>query len=659
MKKSYLILAAAAIFAACSSDDGLTEQQAPQAAASDGSVQFDAYINRTTRSGWNGDVTTDALKEIVDDSKLGYYGFGVFGYYTDNNEYDLQATPNFMYNQQVKWNSSEWTYTPIKYWPNEFGSNAISEDADKVSFFAYAPYVPVTPATGKVADATWGITGLPRNSATGDPIVKYIGSFDVDHSIDLCWGVANGETWTKIQDGTAQTMTAGLPWLNVERPADATGVQKMKFTFKHALAKLNVTIDTYVDGVAPANVTETALTKVYVRSITFQGFAIKGALDLNNDVANKPKWLEYAGTNELVSEDVIIYDGRKDGKEGVAGAVATNEKVLGLNPTIISDDGNTQDGVTGTTKNLFRTSTGTEAASSAAIYVIPTGDPMYVTIEYDVETKDDNLANLLSDGTFYGSSVPNRISKEITFNGSNSLENGKQYLLKLHLGLNSVKFDAEVVEWDAVNNESDTDLPWNAPTYTAGTTSGVLELPASTTTYDFYVRNLTATSSVGGSFSDAVTACTVDPTTTPTSGIVKATITLDANTTVKNQTGTATITESGAGSSTTTVNVTQFAAALGLTATAANGSTDITLGLAAGLTSSGSNSVWEDDVTADATHIKVWKGDGLLIFGTDYTFDASNHKIVLTTAAATGETYKIQIQAGDAAAETISVTVPA
>lgn len=655
MKKTnyFILAAAAALFAACSSDDGLVVQQeiTPQSVG-DGSVQFDVYTNRTTRSGWRGDVTTTNLKDVTDATTLGYYGFGVFGYYTDNNEYDLQATPNFMYNQQIKWNSTNnaWEYTPIKYWPNEFGTTASSEDQDKVSFFAYAPYVAATPATGKVEDATWGITGLPRNSATGDPIVKYIGSFDVDHSIDLCWGVANGETWTKVLDGTAQTMTAGLPWLNVERPADATGNQKMKFTFKHALAKLNVTIDTYVDGVAPKDVNEPNLTKVYVRSITFQGFATKGALDLNNDDPNKPKWLEYAGTNELVSEDLVIFDGRKDGKEGVAGAVATNEKVLGLNPNIISDDGNTTTGVKGTPVNLFRTSSGTGAAGGDAIYVIPTDDPMSVTIEYDVETKDGNLANLLSDGTNYGSSIPNRISKEITFNGSNSLESGKQYVLKLHLGLNSVKIDAEVVDWDT-SVSSDTDLPWNAPTYAAGTTSGNLELPASTTTYDFYVRNLTKDAAVAGTFTDAVTACTVAPTTVPESGIVKATITLAANTTVLNKTGTATITETGAGSTTTTVNVKQVAAALGLTATATNGSTDIMLGYAPGLTSPWNN------VSNDADHIKVWKDDTALILGTDFTFDATNGKITLTTAASSPATYKIQIQAGDAAAETASAPV--
>ena len=60
---------------------------------------------------------------------------GIFAYYTGSNDLTISEKPNFMYNQEVKRSnaSSPWTYSPVKYWPNNPG--------DKLTFFAYAPYV--------------------------------------------------------------------------------------------------------------------------------------------------------------------------------------------------------------------------------------------------------------------------------------------------------------------------------------------------------------------------------------------------------------------------------------------------------------------------------------------------------------------------------------
>lgn len=457
MKTKYLIFAAAALaLVACNKQE--TKLQTPETTVQEIPVGFDAYTTRgVTKAGYAGELNTAALQA---------QGFGVFAYYTDNIEYDAQSLPNFMYNQEVTYAGSAWTYSPIKYWPNEYGSTAISDDVDKVSFFAYTPYVAVTPATGKVADPSFGITGMTRNSANGDPILKYVSSFDPAKSVDLCWGVVGdteATTWNIQQTGAAQSgLTAGFPWIDVQRPADPTAGQKLKFTFKHALSKLNVQID------ADPDITDHATTpavdnktKVYVRSITFTGFAIKGALNLNNkepNVANKAYWLDYAGVNELVTgEEVTIFDGRKDGKEGVVGAIASNEKTTGLNPVIISGDAATA-GVTSDPVNLFGKSGATPITLVEPVYVIPTGDAISVNIVYDVETEDANLPTVLSDGKTYGSSIENSIRKNIT--PIAKFENGKAYTLKLHLGLNSVKFDAAVTDWVDVTAE-DAYLPAN------------------------------------------------------------------------------------------------------------------------------------------------------------------------------------------------------
>lgn len=459
-KKIFFFAAAAAMMAACSSNDSLDQVQAQQPESAQVPVAFDAYTPRgVTRAGYAGEMTTS-----TGTNNLQTEGFGVFGYYTNNTSYDDTSIPNFMYNQQVS--TASWTYDPVKYWPNEYGANALADEIDKLTFFAYAPYVAVVPSTGKLTaaadDQTWGITGLTKNTAAGDPLVKYIVNFDASKSVDLCWGtVADDATytsWAKTNGGN-QTLTAGLPWLDVERPAGvlSSTTQKVKFDFKHATSKLNVQIAYYADKEdnSSSEVIDATDTKIYVRSITFKGFATKGALNLNNTTAGKALWMSYNGNDDLESgESVTIYDGRKDGKEGVNGATATNEKITGLNSAIIQGDVATT-GVTNSLQNLF-----TGAAITTPIYVIPTGEAVEVEIVYDVETIDTNLSGYLSDGSTHGSTIENRIKKVITFGTANEFENGKAYTLKLYLGMNSVKFDAKVTDWvDA--SEGTADLPAN------------------------------------------------------------------------------------------------------------------------------------------------------------------------------------------------------
>lgn len=454
MKKNLFLFAAlATMIASCSSSDEVSK--APVNNNAD-AISFDVYAQRaTTRAGVAGDLTTDALKTGTHKDA----GFGVFAYYTDNNTYDAFATPNFMYNQQVKWVGDAWTYSPVKYWPNEYGSTAWSDDADQVSFFAYAPWVEVTPSTGVVkTDQTEGITAMTKNSATGDPLVKYVAVLDPAKCVDLCWGVANpnpGTTdgkvaWALQNGGDDQKFDAGLPFLNVKHP---TTTGKMQFYFQHALSQLNVQVDAYVDGTNATNALD-ANTKIYIRSITFTGIATKGALNLNNTQAAKAQWLDYAGSNDLTAEEYTIYDGRKDGKEGYADGTQSNEKVTGLNTNLIQQGTTTiTSGVTNTAVNLFNSATLT-----APIMIIPTGEAMTVTIVYDVETEDPSLATYLSDGKTHGSSVENRITATNVFG---LLENGKKYTLKLHLGMNSVKFDADVTAWTSAGDDINSNMPGN------------------------------------------------------------------------------------------------------------------------------------------------------------------------------------------------------
>ncbi|MBR4380201.1 MAG: hypothetical protein IKP48_02990 [Bacteroidaceae bacterium] len=437
MKNKLFVLAAFAIaLSSCSKESETLVDSTPiskdnTAVTTQQPVLFGAYVNRAvTRAGAEGVLTTNGTG--VGQVSLESEGFGVFAYYTDDDLYSPIYQPNFMYNTKVsKSTATDWTYAPVRYWPNEFGSDASSEGVDRLSFFAYAPWVQVTPNTGIVTgDNTYGIVGLSRNAATGDPFVKYYSSLDPAKQVDFSWAV---------------------PQINMVKP-NVTDVVNMQFN--HALAALNVQVDAMIDESTPVNNTLDANTKIYVRSVTFEGLVTKGSFNLNS---TKATWYDLAGANYIDGGSVTVYDGRTNGKEGQS--ESANESPVGLNPVVVQSQpysGTPTAGVTNTAVNLFAGTT-----ADAPLYVIPSGQPLNVTIVYDVETATDELAGYLSDGETHGTSVENKITKAISFGTSNKLEAGKLYKLTLHLGMTSVKFDATVAEWDESTAGSSADLPQN------------------------------------------------------------------------------------------------------------------------------------------------------------------------------------------------------
>ena len=376
-------------------------------------VSFDAYLSRglVTRSGYSGELGIADLQSE---------GFGVFGYHTVNAPYNAAGLPDFMYNTKVDNPSgSAWTYSPVKYWPNQDTEDAV----DRVSFFAYAPYVDVDPDSGAPSggdDASAGITWLSRFTDAGDPLVGYRTSFTPSSCVDLCWG---------------------SPRVDVRRP---TVAQKVDFTFRHALSALNVQVDAAVDELAPGANALDGDTRIYVRSLTFEGFATKGALNLNSPGA-VPVWEDYFANGTPERTPVIVHDGRLDGLE--ARYDDPGEMPAALHPDIVQQGTyNAKPGVTNTAVNLFG-----GAQPWAPVYVIPNGYPLKVTVVYDVETRDDKLrTSYLSDGTTHGSVTRVSIVKPIATaqSGPIRLEAGKKYFLRLHLGMTSVKFAAEIAVSD-------------------------------------------------------------------------------------------------------------------------------------------------------------------------------------------------------------------
>ena len=501
MKKLFLFAAAAAMFAACSETDVL-ENSVQQKVTNDGAVKFDVYAQRSvTRGGGQyGDLTN---------ANIGKNGFGVFAYYTDNKQYDQTASPNFMYNQQVTCEGTAtegtlWKYEPVKYWPNEFGQAAQSDDVDYVSFFAYAPFTHFDPNTGEVVvpdsikdkDAidhyqNYNIISVNKNTAIGDPIIKYVVDTDPSTSVDLLWGVAAenaAEVYTPI-DGNEGSKKVnkdikaepGMPFTDMVKPNNPS-TDRLRFNLKHALAKVKFTIDYIADAKTPygewADTTEDTKptpfpvvinadqTRIFVRSFKIDGWATEGALNLNNPDPGVPLWKAFDGVTDLTFNELTFFDGRKDGKEATTNGEQKSEKPTGLNPDLIekySTDSifgsNQNPGVTEKAQLLFA---GDSTKNGGYFYVIPRsqGEGVNVTIEYDVETIDSLLAGKLADGVTHGSAIENVISKENIFGANVDFEPGYQYWIKIHIGMTSVKIEATVEPW-IDNGETEVDLPDN------------------------------------------------------------------------------------------------------------------------------------------------------------------------------------------------------
>ncbi len=412
-----MLLTAVLLLAACTDADEATDALVSDAQA----VDFGAYVNRgTTRGGSSGELSTDNMKA---DGK----GFGVFAFYTHEAPYNQMALPNFMYNQQVTYNSisNEWNYSPVKYWPNGEGDTKglTGQSPHYITFFAYAPYV--APNTLGQVEGT-GITGLTCVNEHGDPIVRYCASMEPSKAVDLCWAT---------------------PHFNETKPDVAS---RVNFNFHHALSSLNVQIDADIDVVSHATSSLDGHTRIYVRSVTFTGFTDKGQLNLNN-TGDLPVWSKLDCDCDLTAAPYTLYDGRRDGYEGVSSTF--NERPTGLNPDIVQSGlytvsgstlSSTTPGVTNTAVNLFD-----DTESDAPIYVIPTNDPMTVNIVYDVETYDPKLVSqYLGDGQTHGSTIENNLTATIS---TIQMQAGKRYNVKLHLGMRSVKADAEVTKWDTDN----------------------------------------------------------------------------------------------------------------------------------------------------------------------------------------------------------------
>lgn len=337
----------------------------------DNAIEFGTYVGR--------DAQTRA--SVFKDDVMKTAGFGVYAYYTAQTAWESYASkggPNFMNNTKVTWNSTKsmWEYTPVKYWPNNTN--------DKVSFFAYAPW------QENVGNSN--IT-LNQDAASLDFKVQN----DITKQTDLTWSA------TEHMDETKQSIG-----------------DKVDFLFKHALARIDFTLQAAVDQTAAggtiAEGTTITLNKIVLGTET-NGFYTNGTLDLTKPTAT---WL---------------------------GSTLTGCQTFTLDTDNFVPNSNVLDKANNDQANLI------DANGDDYIMIIPQKkENLSVYVEYTVKTvSNDGKDN---------STIENKITTPIS---SIDFQAGKAYTLNLVLGMTSVKLVASVEPWDVVNPGTEVDLPENLP----------------------------------------------------------------------------------------------------------------------------------------------------------------------------------------------------
>ena len=352
MKKSlfFFFFSSALMLTACSSENDVvqnTTQQA-QTTVQEQAVGFDIYTpaaTDVTRAGLEGTMTTSRLQRSEYDGG----GFGVYAYLVEDEKDDANATdyvtwnrnaaskknPNFMLNEKLLWNAANqgWYYDPLKYWPNETDNDSQGSKAemeaiggnkhlDRLSFFAYAPYVKtgavgvpgiefLTDELARLNNNSPSIGGgevfYKDNAAVGqvEASIGYRAALnDPNKAVDLLWGVApaGGLTYTAV-NGKTVNVKEGMPLIDMTKPNVNTN---MKFLFQHALARINVNAVAAIDQVG-AGGTLDPNTKITIKQITLTGFfGETGILNLDNPNPSVANWREINGS---VLQNATYYTG--------------------------------------------------------------------------------------------------------------------------------------------------------------------------------------------------------------------------------------------------------------------------------------------------------------------------------------------------------------
>ena len=375
-------------------------------------IEFGVYVGRSatgTRAGQTGTMDLAKMKDT---------GFGIFAQHQDNgNEFDFAKHFDFMWNQKVTWNTSAnaWEYTPVKYWPNEV--------EDKLSFFAYAPYIPHDPISTELDDQTESnYIFMSSNAMRSDnTYILYHPSTDPANSVDLLY---------------ANLTDQGKP----------TTAARLQFQFKHALTRLDFNVRGIFDETTAGNNTKDTQTKILIDNIRLvrPSLAHLGKFHLcpQPNVANPldhPYWewdAPYFAKKDFVVKNNIV---RESLRFKAFETTYTNEQsATYFSETLGEGVGNTDMAVChdGNQEQYFLLIPNEEIAIAGL-------SPLVVNIVYYVITRDEKLVRNKPAGL---SIVKNDITVQLP--AAFQFEHAKSYHLKLQLGLTTAKFTVTQASWD-------------------------------------------------------------------------------------------------------------------------------------------------------------------------------------------------------------------
>ena len=358
LRLAFYVLIAQLVLSGCAG-----EAVEETSSSSSSEINFDAYLGRnaSTRAGIN---NIDSLK-----GKEWNSGFGVFARYNHNGNIS-----SLMDNEHVTWEENHWKYTNTRYWPNE-GS---------VDFYAFAPYHQDVELVSPYSNS---------NKADSTYYIEFTSS---TAPVDLVWGAQIGK----------------------KAPISPTD-SKVKFQFKHALARLSFDITANQDLEENGAVITVDSVKLYGDLIDED----KGAFDITGYLNLK------IGVWDSIVGDVnsrAVYTWTPTGLEN-----GTSFKL--------------------SASQLDHTCKKIENAPNSYLCIIPQVKyfPFYLKITYkvrqgDFEEKVTVKKNLLDVRKQPGVSNP-----------SFPFEKGKAYVFHLKLSLDPINFyvTTTVVDWKEGKNE--------------------------------------------------------------------------------------------------------------------------------------------------------------------------------------------------------------
>lgn len=283
--KQLITLPAFLLLAACAGDDAAVDFISVNLGAEAKGSAICFTVDQSYSN--NPEVASTRAAGREDLSRLRSDGFGVFACRTGKHPYVSSSISwNFMWNQQVTYAATGWTYSPVKYWPNDM----TGEEGDEyITFFAYAPYS----KRDRSDKASRCIVDFSNNTEIGDAWLTYqLGGSEnawQNDQVDLLYAVAKDQ----------------------KRP-EKTGA-RIKFSFRHALAGAGDRVKVVCGELFQYRLRQLAAAAGADVTLTLDKVTLdytltrKGRLVLNN--ASEPNWQEIASDDPMVHRTLELEPG--------------------------------------------------------------------------------------------------------------------------------------------------------------------------------------------------------------------------------------------------------------------------------------------------------------------------------------------------------------